>query len=34
MRVSHRSVDVSAVSDDPNLVSCVGLAPVVSRRAM
>jgi len=30
MRVSHRPSDVSAVFDDPNLVSCGGLTPVVS----
>jgi len=30
MRVSHSPVLVSAVFDDPNLVSCAGLAPVVA----
>lgn len=30
MRVSHAPADVSAVFDDPNLVSCAGLAPVVA----
>ena len=30
MRVSHKSGQVSAVFDDPNLVSCAGLAPVVA----
>ena len=30
MRVSHSPGLVSAVFDDPNLVSCAGLAPVVA----
>ncbi len=30
MRVSHAFRDISAVFDDPNLVSCAGLAPVLS----
>ncbi len=30
MRVSHTLGNVSAVFDDPNLVSCAGLAPVVA----
>ena len=30
MRVSHKPEQVSAVFDDPNLVSCAGLAPVVA----
>jgi hypothetical protein len=30
MRLSHASAEVSAVFDDPNLVSCAGLAPVVA----
>ncbi len=30
MQVSHTLGDVSAVFDDPNLVSCAGLAPVVA----
>ncbi len=30
MRVSHRPGQVSAAFDDPNLVSCAGLAPVVA----
>ena len=30
MRVSHSTAVVSAVFDDPNLVSCAGLAPVVA----
>lgn len=30
MRVSHAPADVSAVFDDPNLVSCGGLAPVIA----
>ncbi len=30
MRVSHALVGVSAVFDDPNLVSCAGLAPVLA----
>ena len=30
IRVSHSPVLVSAVFDDPNLVSCAGLAPVVA----
>jgi hypothetical protein len=30
MQLSHASGDVSAVFDDPNLVSCAGLAPVVA----
>jgi len=30
MRVSHNPAVVSAVFDDPNLVSCAGLAPVVA----
>ena len=30
MRVSHRPSEISAVFDDPNLVSCGGLAPVMS----
>ncbi len=30
MRVSHKPGQVSAVFDDPNLVSCAGLAPVVA----
>ena len=30
MRVSHSPELVSAAFDDPNLVSCVGLAPVVA----
>ena len=30
MRVSHAPGRVSAVFDDPNLVSCGGLAPVVA----
>jgi len=30
MRLSHASPAVSAVFDDPNLVSCAGLAPVVA----
>src|SRR5215210_4398804 len=29
MRVSHAGPAVSAVFDDPNLVSCAGLAPVL-----
>src|SRR4051794_18654319 len=29
MRVSHAPAAVSAVFDDPNLVSCAGLVPVV-----
>ncbi len=28
MRLSHAPAEVSAVFDDPNLVSCAGLAPV------
>src|SRR5665647_106056 len=30
MRVSHSSPAISAVFDDPNLVSCVGLAPTMA----
>ena len=30
MRGSHAPGEVSAVFDDPNLVSCAGLAPVVT----
>ncbi len=30
MRLSHASPALSAVFDDPNLVSCAGLAPVVA----
>jgi hypothetical protein len=30
MRLSHARTEVSAVFDDPNLVSCAGLAPVVA----
>jgi hypothetical protein len=30
MRFSHAPAEVSAVFDDPNLVSCAGLAPVVA----
>ena len=30
MRVSHSPQLVSAAFDDPNLVSCAGLAPVVA----
>ncbi len=30
MRLSHASPAVSAVFDDPNLVSCAGLAPVLA----
>ena len=30
MGVSHTLGNVSAVFDDPNLVSCAGLAPVVA----
>ncbi len=30
MRVSHRPTEMSPVFDDPDVVSCAGLAPVVS----
>ena len=30
MRVSHSSPAISAVFDDPNLVSCAGLAPTMA----
>jgi len=30
MRVSHISPAISAVFDDPNLVSCAGLAPTMA----
>ena len=30
MRVSHSPALVSAAFDDPNLVSCAGLAPVIA----
>ncbi len=30
MRVSHSPASLSAIFDDPNLVSCGGLAPVMS----
>ncbi len=33
MQVSHNPAVVSAVFDDPNLVSCAGLAPVVALAA-
>jgi hypothetical protein len=30
MQLSHSPSEMSAVFDDPNLVSCAGLAPVVA----